>query len=139
MAKERNSKYVLGKRSSNWLKIKVKQTTECYIIGYTEGRSDRAPYFGALHLGTFDQGKWTYRGKVGTGFDEEMMKEISEEIKVLAAIERPVEERPIDEAKSTWVNPEIICEIEYASLTDKDAYREPIFIRLRPDLQINIV
>ena len=38
MAKERNSTYRPGTRSSQWLKIKKRQTMECLIIGYTEGR-----------------------------------------------------------------------------------------------------
>ena len=38
MAKERNSTYRPGTRSSQWLKIKKRQTLECLIIGYTEGR-----------------------------------------------------------------------------------------------------
>ena len=38
MAKERNSTYRPGTRSSQWLKIKKRQTLECLIIGYTEGK-----------------------------------------------------------------------------------------------------
>ena len=38
MAKEKNSKYFPGKRSDSWYKIKVRQTAESHIIGYTKGK-----------------------------------------------------------------------------------------------------
>jgi ATP-dependent DNA ligase len=41
MAKQRNSTYQPGKRSDSWLKIKTRQTLECLIIGYTQGKGDR--------------------------------------------------------------------------------------------------
>ncbi len=50
MAKERNSPYRPGTRSSQWLKIKKRQTLECLIVGYTAGKGDRKDSFGALHL-----------------------------------------------------------------------------------------
>ena len=33
-----------------WLKIKVRQSSECVIIGYTKGKGDRSQTFGALHI-----------------------------------------------------------------------------------------
>ena len=45
MAKRRDSPYLPGKRSESWLKIKARQTTECIIAGYTEGKGDRASTF----------------------------------------------------------------------------------------------
>src|SRR6185436_8103925 len=41
MAKERNSTYTPGKRTSNWFKIKSHSTADCLIIGYTKGKGDR--------------------------------------------------------------------------------------------------
>ena len=46
MAKEPRSSYLPGKRSSGWLKIKVRHTMECLVIGYTEGKGDRKQGFG---------------------------------------------------------------------------------------------
>ncbi|MGD8427868.1 MAG: non-homologous end-joining DNA ligase, partial [Balneolaceae bacterium] len=66
MAKKKDGRYLPGKRSDLWLKIKVRQTTECLIIGYTQGKGDRRDYFGALHLAEQTKGELHYRGKVGT-------------------------------------------------------------------------
>jgi bifunctional non-homologous end joining protein LigD len=45
-----------------------------------------------------------------------------------------VKERPIDDARTTWLEPELLCEVQYASLTPNGTLREPVFVRLRPDL-----
>jgi len=134
IAKEGSSKYLPGKRSASWFKIKTRQTADCVIIGYTRGKGDRSSHFGALQLGEWKGNDLHYRGKVGTGFDAQAMKTIFSELKKLEEIDRPVEEKPIDNAKTTWVEPKLYCEIQYASFTENGTYREPVFLRLRPDL-----
>lgn len=138
MAKERDGKYYPGKRSDSWLKIKVRQTTESHIIGYTKGKGNREAVFGALHLGDIDEkGKVTYRGKVGTGFDDKLMKEIDKEIKKLDEVKKPIKEKVLDEKNTTWIEPKLVCEVQYSSITRDGAYREPVFVRMRPDLYEN--
>lgn len=136
MAKARASKYAPGKRSGQWLKIKTRQTAECLIIGYTKGKGDRAATFGALHLAQYAGGQLCYIGKVGTGFDDRTLKNVLTEIKrVPQANKRPVAEKPVDNAQSIWLEPLMFCEVQYASLTDNGTLREPVFVRLRPDLE----
>lgn len=134
MAKERDSKYLPGKRSATWIKVKVRQTMECVILGFTKGKGDRAPYFGALHIGTQNGSGYDYLGKVGTGFDLKLLKSIHSELKILKVGKRPVKEKPLDDAESTWLEPILICEVQYASITNRGTLREPVFVRLRPDL-----
>ena len=134
MAKEKNSRYLTGKRSDCWQKIKVRKTTDCYIIGYTQGKGDREPYFGGLQLGQYDEEELIYRGKVGTGFDQKKIKKIYNEMQKLPEIKKPVKAKPADAAKTTWIEPKLICEIQYSSLTKNGTYREPVFLHLRPDL-----
>jgi DNA ligase D-like protein (predicted ligase)/DNA ligase D-like protein (predicted polymerase)/DNA ligase D-like protein (predicted 3'-phosphoesterase) len=134
MAKQRHGTYLPGKRSESWLKIKTRQTLECAIIGYTRGQGDREASFGALHLAQATGQQLKYLGKVGTGFDEQLFKSISVELEKLTAIKRPVKEKPLDDARSIWVEPKLICEVQFASLTDDGMLREPVFVRLRPDL-----
>ena len=134
MAKQRHSAYVPGKRSDSWLKIKTRQTLECAIIGYTRGKGDRQATFGALHLAQADGEELKYLGKVGGGFDEHLLKSVFAELQRLTKIKRPVREKPLDDARSVWVEPKLICEVQFASLTKDGLLREPVFIRLRPDL-----
>ena len=92
---------------------------------------------GALHLGQERDGGLKYVGKVGTGFDDAQMANIWREIVDLTPVARPVKEKPIDDAKSVWIKPHLVCEVRYASLTPDGMLREPVFARMRPDLTVN--
>ncbi len=137
MAKKRQSPYLPGKRSDSWLKIKSRQTTECAVIGYTRGKGDRQSTFGALHLARATGGELTYVGKVGGGFDEDSLQTVWAALKKLKVTKRPVKTKPLDDSSSTWVEPKLLCEVRYASLTPDGLLREPVFVRLRPDLTID--
>ncbi len=134
VAKERGSRYYPGRRSRVWLKVKVKQTDDCVILGFTEGRGDRSSLFGALHIGCYEDGELLYRGKVGTGFGAQLMKSIYTKLKKIPTIDRPIEEKPADDAETTWLEPQLFCEVQYSQLTKNGTFRDPVFVRLRPDL-----
>ena len=134
IAKQRNSTYQPSKRGDAWLKIKTRQTIECLIVGYTKGKGDRESSFGALHIARHDGGQLKYLGKVGSGFDESSLKAVAAEVHKLKTIKRPIEEKPLDDARSVWVEPSLMCEVEFASFTPDGMLREPVFLRLRPDL-----
>ncbi len=51
MAKVKDGKYIPGKRSDLWLKVKVLNTIDCVIIGYNQGNGDHKNTFGRLHIG----------------------------------------------------------------------------------------
>jgi DNA ligase D-like protein (predicted ligase) len=137
MAKQRNSSYLPGTRNESWLKIKARQTLECAIIGYTQGKSDRENSFGALHLAQTNGNEIKYVGKVGSGFDERSLKVVSAELQKLPRISRPIKEKPLDDARSTWVGLKLMCEVQFASFTKDGLLREPVFVRLRPDLNLS--
>lgn len=136
MAKRADGKYFPGKRTDLWQKVKVRQSCECRIIGYTEGKGDRNVTFGALHIAELDEsGTLHYRGKVGTGFNDAVIKEILKAMKNVKITKKPkVEGKLLDERISTWIEPELIAEISYSRVTPDKMFREPVFIRLRPDL-----
>jgi DNA ligase D-like protein (predicted ligase)/DNA ligase D-like protein (predicted 3'-phosphoesterase)/DNA ligase D-like protein (predicted polymerase) len=134
MAKERDSVYLPAKRSETWLKIKVRQTFEGVIIGYTKGSGDRDKSFGALHLAEVEGGELKYVGKVGSGFDDRSLKAVGAALKKLKTIKRPIREKPLDYSHTIWVEPKLMCEVQFASWTKDRMLREAVFLRLRPDL-----
>ncbi len=138
MAKRAGSKYLPGKRSDNWVKVKVRDTVDVAIIGYTEGKGDRRNFFGALQIAEMDGNGWIYRGKVGTGFNQKSMSGIHQTLSKIPKGPRVIEERPLDDASTTWLKPRLFCEIEFASITPNGTYREPVFVRLRPDISEGI-
>lgn len=134
MSKLITGKYLPGKRSDFWMKIKVRNTRECVIIGYNEGKGNRAAAFGGLHIAERDGDQLLYRGKVGTGFDDATIGEIFKQIKRLKEIKKPIAGKVMDEKTSKWVEPALAVEISYAKITADQMFREPVFVRLRPDL-----
>ncbi len=133
MAKKRDSPYLPGKRTDLWLKIKSRQTRECIIIGYTRGKGNRRDGFGALHLACYDGDDLRYLGKAGTGFDESAMALLGDEMSRIRVVRRPIKERPPDDAATTWLEPQLVCEVQYASRTSTGSLREPVYVRLRFD------
>jgi bifunctional non-homologous end joining protein LigD len=134
MAKQRSSVYQPGKRSDAWMKIKSRQSCECLVIGYTQGKGDRQATFGALHLAQRSADVLKYVGKVGGGFDESSLQSVAEELKKLGTIKKPVREKTGEESRTVWIQPRLVCEVEFLSLTKGSVLREPVFLRLRPDL-----
>jgi DNA ligase D-like protein (predicted ligase) len=138
VAKERGGRYLPGKRASTWSKVKVRRTMECLIAGFTPGKGDRARSFGPLDLGRQKDSTQIdspqYMGKVGGGFDARSLKSVLKELTALDTVERPVDQKPLDDAETTWVEPSLWCEVQYASLTNAGTLREPVFLWMRPDL-----
>ncbi|MCB0719532.1 MAG: non-homologous end-joining DNA ligase [Bacteroidetes bacterium] len=134
IAKDPAGKYSPGRRSPVWRKVKVRNTADCVIIGYTQGKGDRQSLFGALQIAEVDEGSLQYRGKVGTGFDTAMMKAILAELSDVPTAERPVDTKPPDDKETTWIEPRLWCEVQFASITKNKTYREPVFVRMRPDI-----
>lgn len=135
MAKKRDSKYLPGKRSDYWIKVKIRQTSEVVIIGYTRGKGDRGATFGALHIAERVGDQLHYRGKVGTGFDDATMKSILKVMKKVDETKMPdVIGTVLDPKVSVWIEPRIIAEVSYSKLTPDKMFREPVFVKLRIDL-----
>lgn len=134
MGKRTDSIYLPGKRTDTWLKIKTRQTADVRIIGFTKGKGIREDTFGALHIAEREKGVLCYRGKVGTGFDDATMIQIAKQLKKLKTIRKPIKEKPVNERASTWVEDKLFAEVSYARITPDQMFREPVFLRMRPDL-----
>lgn len=127
MLKKKGSKYTIGARSAHWLKLKVRKDATCYIIGYTEGSGDRSPYFGSLVLGIKEKETWIYMGRVGTGFDTKLLEFVKSNLDKISLSKKLISEKIEEERKTTWIEPRLKCEINYASMSSNNTYREPVF------------
>lgn len=134
ISKDKTGKYLPGKRSNYWLKVKVRSTRECVILGYNPGKGDRSVTFGGLHIAERDGENLIYRGKVGTGFDDALIKEIFKQLKALDKVKKPIPDKVMDEKISIWVEPKLVAEISFSMITKDQQFREPVFVRLRPDM-----
>lgn len=131
IAKKANSTYHINKRSNDWLKIKVTKEQEMVIGGYTEPKGSRTG-FGSLLLGYYKEGKLIYSGKVGTGFNDDMLKEMYTQLKSLERKTSPFEIQPKVRGIH-WIKPELVAQIKYSEWTETGSLRHPVFISLRID------
>lgn len=135
IAKRIDSRYFPGKRSDCWFKVKVRQSSEVCVIGYTKGKGERGLTFGALHIAERIGDELHYRGKVGTGFDDAMMKDLVNTMKKIPTIKKAnVIGQVLDERISIWLEPKLIIEVSYSRLTPDKMFREPVFLKMRLDI-----
>jgi bifunctional non-homologous end joining protein LigD len=132
MAKRADSPYVTT-RSKDWLKFKCGHGQELVIGGFTEPRGSRVE-FGALLLGYYRDGRLQYAGKVGTGFDTEMLHELGAQLRALKREDPPFKDpRTIKERHATWVEPKLVAQIGFTEWTRDGRLRHPRFLGLRDD------
>jgi bifunctional non-homologous end joining protein LigD len=132
IAKRKQSKYLVGKRSSDWLKIKNVQSQEAIIVGFTDPKGSRSS-FGSLLLAVKNKGKLTSIGNVGTGFTDQSLKDLHSKLKKIIRKTSPLD-APIKETPDiTWVDPVLICNIKFTEITDEGSVRHPVFQGLRVD------
>jgi bifunctional non-homologous end joining protein LigD len=123
-----------SKRSAEWLKLKIVTQQEFAIGGFTEPQGDRS-HFGALVLGVYDGGKLNWVGNVGTGFDQKTLAYLASRLKPLIVQKCPFAERPKPDRGMTWVKPELVAEVKFASWTQDNRLRAPVYLGLRQDVK----
>jgi bifunctional non-homologous end joining protein LigD len=137
MAKRRDSRYIEGRRTRDWLKIKGHGRQEFVIAGYTRGQGRRAGSLGSLILGAYRGGELVYTGNVGTGFNDAEIDRLLEKLRRLKTDERPFAELPkmpkVRKGDITWVEPKLVCEVEFVEWTHDGRLRAPSYQGLRED------
>jgi len=136
LAKRANSCYE-ERRSREWLKIKITQTVDCVIGGYTEPEGSRQ-YFGSLILGLYDdKTRLIHVGNAGTGFNQNSLKAMWEQLHKRETSRSPFYGK-VDVRRPHWVKPELVAEIKFTEWTHETSeggvkLRAPVFLRLRDD------
>jgi bifunctional non-homologous end joining protein LigD len=137
VAKRADSPYSSGRRSTDWHKLKLRQTQEVVIAGYTRGQGRRSGGFGALVAGVHDAGVLRWAGNVGTGFSDTEIRRLLKVFKPLERPDSPFAEAPrmprVRASDITWVEPKLVAEVEFAEWTHEGRLRAPSYLRLRDD------
>jgi bifunctional non-homologous end joining protein LigD len=143
IAKKADSNYYPGERTKEWLKIKANKRHEVVIGGFTQNEGS-PKLFSSLLVGVFDGKRFNYTGKIGTGFNDRMQREMMAQMKKYITGKPPFEEIPdVDKpsrfrpnppkAKVTWLKPKLVCEVSYAEMTSDGVMRHPSFEGMRTD------
>ena len=145
VAKRLDSKYEAGLRTGSWAKIKIVSEQEFVIGGYTppKGSRDR---FGALLIGYYQKGELLFASKVGTGFNRALLESLYQKFQKTKREECPFANLPERKSKRygqsltaaemkrcTWVEPEMVCQINFTEWTRDGHLRHPVFLGLRED------
>jgi bifunctional non-homologous end joining protein LigD len=137
VAKKAESQYRSGRRSPDWHKLKLRQTQEIVIAGYTRGQGRRVGGFGALVAGVHEAGVLRWAGNVGTGFSDREIKRLRAVLKPLERPDSPFAETPkmprVRGSDIVWVEPKLVAEVEFAEWTHEGRLRAPSYLRLRED------
>jgi bifunctional non-homologous end joining protein LigD len=133
IAKRADSAYRPGKRSPDWLKLKMENRQELVVGGWTEPRKSRS-HLGALLLGYYDdEGRLVYAGHTGTGFTRETLAEMYRRLKRLERKTPPFAERPRTNERAHWVTPRVVVEVKFNEWTREGRLRQPVFLGIRED------
>ncbi len=136
VAKRADSPYRPGRRSADWVKVKLQRTQSVVVGGFTVPKGSRTG-FGALLVGIPGSGGLVYAGKVGTGFSEAAIAELLARLRPLHRACSPFTESSAqsvpsaDAAGATWVEPELVGEVRFSEWTRAGLLRHPAWTGLR--------
>jgi bifunctional non-homologous end joining protein LigD len=131
VAKQADSKYRAG-RSSCWLKIRTRRTEDFVVVGFTAPKGGRSG-FGALLLAWYLDGSLTYAGRAGSGFSDTQLTQVKARLAAIRRAEPACGGTIPTEKGITWVEPQLVCEVEYTEWTEEGLLRQPVFLRFRDD------
>ena len=136
IAKESDSPYLPGQRSSAWIKVKNEKDIEVAVIGWEPGKGRREGLIGSLLLAVPAESGWRYVGKVGTGFTDRMLVDLAGRLASLGTDASPVTE-PLPPGAAVraahWVRPELVGEVVYSEITRHGILRHPRWRGVRVD------
>jgi len=132
IAKRRDSLYE-QRRSPHWLKMKCEASQELVIGGFTDPQGTRVG-LGALLLGYFENQDFVFAGKVGTGFDTRLLKELRARLDALEIPKSPFTKATgLPRIRAHWVRPEIVAQIAFIEWTVHGKLRHSRFLGIRTD------
>ncbi|KKP77495.1 MAG: putative DNA ligase [candidate division WS6 bacterium GW2011_GWF1_35_23] len=127
IVKQKSGRYLPGVRNYEWIKLKksmekgLVDTIDLVAVGYYHGSGKR----GALGVGAvlgaiYNSESNSYEAvcKVGTGFSDELLANISEKFKDISLVKKPVNVLVEDTLiPDIWVNPEVVFSVESDEIT----------------------
>lgn len=129
VSKRKTSKYRFGpERTDDWVKHKISREESFVIVGWVDGKGSREG-FGALELGTYRGAQLVYRGRVGSGFDQNMLVTLGGRLRAIEAPTETAIEAP-DEKARHWVRPVFGARVRFLEWTNEGRIRNAVFVAL---------
>jgi len=126
VAKRKDSKYYLDKRTKDWIKIKNLQDDDFVVCGYILKNNSVI----SIVLGQYAGKELIYKGHVTLGISTEYFQLI----KSIPRISEPVfNHLPSGNDNAVWIEPSLVCIVKYMMKTANGSLRQPVFKGLRDD------
>jgi bifunctional non-homologous end joining protein LigD len=124
IAKRRGSTYE-HRRSKEWLKMKCELSQEFLVGGFTDPQGKRVG-LGALLVGYHKDGDFVFAGKIGTGFNTQMLLDLRAELDKLEIPKAPFTKAVgLPRLRAHWVRPEIVVRVGFIEWTTHGKLRHP--------------
>ena len=135
VAKRLGSRYVPGRRSPDWRKIKHRADQELVVGGWRRGTGHRSTTFGGLLLGHYEGDELRFAGSVGSGFDQRRLDELHTWLQARPRAGCPFSPPPprLYTSDATWVEPELVVQVAFTEWTSDGLLRHPVFLGRRDD------
>jgi bifunctional non-homologous end joining protein LigD len=132
IAKRRDSVYE-QRRSPNWLKMKCELAQELVVGGFTDPQGKRAG-LGALLVGYYDGNELVFAGKIGTGFNTQLLLDLRAKLDRLE-IDKPPFTKAVGlpRLRAHWVQPQIVVQVGFIQWTKYNKLRHPRLLGIRND------
>lgn len=131
------SRYHPGRRTGEWIKVKLDQQDEFIVVGYwSSGRQGLSSLLLGCFVSVADakaERNLRFCGKVGTGFSQQDRLDLLEGLSRFRVEHSPVIGDIPRGAGITWCKPVVVVQIRYSEWTHDGSLRHPAFIGLRSD------
>jgi bifunctional non-homologous end joining protein LigD len=121
-----------GGRTDAWLKFKCEAGQELVVVGWTDPEGSRVA-LGALLLGYHDGDDLMYAGKVGTGFSQEVLRDLHRRLSRIEVATTPCTRGKLPSRGVHWARPKLVAEVAFTEWTSAGQLRHPRYLGLRTD------
>jgi ATP-dependent DNA ligase len=131
IAKRRDSTYE-HRRSKQWLKMKCEATEEFVVGGFTDPQGGRVG-LGALLVGYREGDDVVFAGKVGTGFDTNLLLDLRARLNAIEIATSPfTKAKGLPRLRAHWVRPEIVVQVAFIEWTVHRKLRHSRLLGVKP-------
>jgi bifunctional non-homologous end joining protein LigD len=132
IAKRRGTPYE-HRRSKFWLKMKCELAQEFVVGGFTDPQGSRTG-LGALLVGYYDGDHFVFAGKIGTGFDTQLLLDLRRRLDAIELPESPfTKAKGLPRLRAHWVRPELVVHVGFVEWTVHGKLRHPRLLGVRTD------
>ena len=137
VSKRWSSAYHPGRRSRDWLKFPIRPTGS-FVVGGFRFETDSDHRLGAVLVGEPTDDGLVFRGRVGSGIAGRAGQRLGDQLRPLARDTSPFATAlpRVDTAGTVWVDPEVIVDVQYLTITTDGRLRQPAYRGVRTDLEV---